>query len=52
MCPVNQQDTSRCIFSCHSGPRASNAQEREKIAPPSSEGVGGEVGEPRNLGVG
>ena len=30
-------------------PRASNAEEMEKIAPPSSEGEEGEVGVPRNL---
>ena len=38
------RDTSKCIFSCYSGSRASNAEEMEKIALPSSEGVGGEVG--------
>ena len=40
---ANQEDTSRCIFSCHSGSRASNAEEMEKIALPLR------VGEPRNL---
>ena len=34
-------------FSSHSGPRASNAEEMECSL--SSEGVGSEVGEPRNL---
>ena len=29
--PTYQEDTSKCIFSCHSGSRASNAEE---IAPP------------------
>ena len=33
----------------HSGSQASNAEEMEKIAPPVLRGVGGEVGEPRNL---
>ena len=32
--PANQDDTSRCIFSCLSGSRASNAEAVEKIAPP------------------
>ena len=55
--PVNQEVTSRCTGFSRSGSRASNAEEMEKIAPlPSSEGVGGEVGEPRilfpRLGVG
>ena len=55
--PAYPEDTSRSIFHVHSGSRASNAEEMEKIAPPpSSEGVGSEVGEPRNifprLGVG
>ena len=48
--PAYQEDTSRCIFYIHSGSRASNAEEMEKIAlplPPKERGS--EVGEPRNL---
>ena len=44
-----QEETSNCIFSQYSRSGASNAEEMEKIAPPSSEGEWGEVGEPRNL---
>ena len=39
--PADQEDTSRCIFSCHSGSRASGAEEVEKIAPPFLRGGGG-----------
>ena len=46
---VDQEDTSRCTFSCWSGSWASTPRRWKGLRPPSSEGVGSEVGVPRNL---